>query len=366
MISRQLPKPKWNNNLGRWVLSVQIDGKRKQFTSKIPRSEGKKEVIARAEAWLDKGMRQSIKLGDAFELYIEDYTKKHGDNEQLQQIRSISRLYVLPRLANVPLDKIHISDWQAVINEARPHKKNIKQLSKKYLTNIRGVIISFCKWSLLHEYIDRNPSEALYIPQGAPRIGKDILQLSDIKKMFKDRQGLWYERAILLQILTGLRPGEVLGLQRDDYKNGVLFIRRSINARGIVTGGKNKNAIRCIELPEEARELIEDQLATTKKLQSKWLFCNKIGGQPSQDNMRDNLAALVRRHNLPKVTPYSLRHTFYTHVESYLPDRVIKSIFGHSEATGSHDLYGKHRINSEAHEAAERLAITPLYKAASE
>lgn len=366
MISRQLPRPKWNANLSRWVLSVQIDGRRKQFTSQIPRSEGKKEVIARAEAWLDKGMRQSIKLGEAFELYLEDYTKKHGDNEQLQQIRSISRLFILPRLSNVPLDKIRVSDWQSIINEAKPHKKNVKKLSKKYLTNIRGVIVSFCRWSLLHEYIDRNPSEALYIPQGAPKVGKDILQLSDIEKLFKNRQGLWYERALLLQILTGLRPGEVLGLHREDYKNGVLYIRRSINARGIETGGKNKNAIRCIELPEEARGLIIEQLEATKKLQSKWLFCNKIGGKPSQDNMRDNLTALVKRHGLPKVSPYSLRHTFYTHVESYLPDRVIKSIFGHSEATEGHDLYGKHLINGEAHEAAKRLAVTPLYKAAAE
>ena len=361
MNSRQIPRPKWNEKTGRWVLSIMVDGRRKQFTSENKRN-GKKDVFKRAEKWLSKGTRDDLKVGEAFELYIEDYVKKHGENEQLRQIQSMSRLYILPSLSKVPLDKIRVSDWQAVINDARPQKRGKEQLSKKYLSNLRGVIVSFCKWCLLNEYTERNPSEALYIPNGAPRIGKNILQLSDIEKIFKNRTGLWYERAILLEILTGLRPGEVLGIQRKDYQDGVLYIRRSINTHGSITKGKNANAIRTIELPSEARQIIEEQLEVTKKLRSPWLFCNRIGGQPQQDNVRNTLESLIKRHDLPDVTLYGLRHTFYSHVESYLPDRIIKSIFGHSESTDGHELYGKHTITSEAHEAAEKLSITPLYK----
>lgn len=360
---KQLPAPKWNGQ--KWVLSVMVDGRRKQFTSKTPKSQGKKEVIERASLWIESGMNQAPKLSVAYEQYLEDYKRRHGENEQLRQICSIFPLYVLPRLSNVPLDKITVREWQAVINEARPHKSNVKKLSRKYLSNIRGCVVSFCKWALLNEYIDRTPSEVLYIPRDAERVGKEILQLSDIEKLFQNRQNLWYERAILLEVLTGLRPSEVLGLQRDDFKDGVLYIRRGINARGQITNGKNKNALRVIELPEEARRLVVEQLDETKKLRSKWLFCNRIGGQPQQDNLRNTLEVLVSRHGLPKVTLYGLRHTFYSHVESYLPDRVIKTIFGHSETTDGHELYGRHRITNEVHEAAERLSVTPLYKIAS-
>lgn len=359
MYKRQLPAPKWYGD--KWVLSVMVEGRRKQFTSKTPKTKGKREVIDRAYLWLDSGSK-SVKLKDVYEIYLADYQKKHGENEQLYQIRSIFPLYILPRLSNVPIDKITVREWQSVINEARPHKKNVKKLSKKYLSNIRGCIVSFCKWCLLNEYIDRSPAEVLYIPRDAEKVGKNILQLSDISKMFQNRQGLHYERAILLMILTGLRPSECLGLQKQDFNEGVLYIRRGINARGHITGGKNKNAIRIIELPDEAKRLIIDQIEDTKKLKSKWIFCNRIGGQPQQDNLRNTLDILIQRHDLPKVTLYGLRHTFYSHVESYLPDRIIKSIFGHAEKTDSHDLYGKHFINTEAHEAAEKLSITPLYK----
>jgi len=363
MISKQLPRPKWNVTLKRWVLSVMIDGQRKQFTSQDKRN-GKREVIERAEKWIVCRTRSDLKFGDVFELYVQDYIKKNGRNEQLEQIRSISRLFVLPRLSSVPLDKIRVSDLQAVINDARPHREGVEKLSRKYLSNIRGVIVSFCRWCLINDYMDKNPSEALYIPSGAPKVGKEILQLSDIEKLFRNPQNLWYERAIFLQILTGLRPGEILGLKRSDYKDGVLYICRSINARGRVTDGKNKNANRIIELPDEARRLILDQLRATQNLKSEWLFCNRIGGKPNQDNVRETLKVLIRRHNLPNITLYGLRHTFYSHVESYLPDRLIKGIFGHSEATDGHELYGKHRISNELHEAAERLSVTPLYKAA--
>ena len=341
-----------------------VDGRRKQFTSKTPRSVGKNEVRERALSWIESGMNKTIKLSAAYDLYLTDYERRHGDNEQLRQIRSIFPLYVLPRLANVRLDKITVREWQSVINDARPHKSGVKKLSKKYLSNIRGCIVSFCKWALLNDYIDRSPSDVLYIPNDAEKVGKQILQLQDIEKLFKNRQGLHYERAILLMILTGLRPGEVLGIQKQDIKDNVLHVSRSINARGRVTNGKNKNAIRVIELPDEARRLVFEQIEDTRKLRSKWLFCNRIGGQPTQDNLRDTLAVLISRHDLPKVTLYGLRHTFYSHVESYLPDRIIKSIFGHSETTDGHELYGRHVINNEIHEAAEKLSVTPLYKAA--
>lgn len=362
MYKKQLPPPKWNGK--KWVLDVMIDGKRKQFTSQTPKTKGKREVIDRAFEWLETGLNKSIKLKDAYELYLIDYERRHGDNEQLRQIRSIFPLYILPRFSNVPLNKISIREWQSIINDAKPHKKNVKKLSKKYLSNIRGCIVSFCKWALLNEYIDRSPSEVLYIPSNAEKIGKEILQLSDIKKLFQDRQNLWYERAILLMILTGLRPGETLGIQKQDYNDGVLHISRSINANGRITSGKNKNAIRVIELPDEAKRLIIEQINDTANLRSKWLFCNRIGGQPKQDNLRNTLDILIKRHDLPNVTLYGLRHSFYSHVESYLPDRIIKTIFGHSEKTDGHNLYGKHTVNNEIHEAAKKLAVTPLYQIA--
>ena len=367
---KQLPPPKWNEKQGRWVLSVMIDRQRKQFTSQKPKAAGKREVIDRALTWLESldGDKSQVCFSEAWELFITDYIKRKGENEQLIQLRSIGALYALPALSNIQCGKITVELLQAVINDARPHRKDKTKLSKKYLGNIKGVLTSFCRWATPRGYLKTDPSPLLYVPRSAETIGRTILQISDIEKLFSHRLGFWYERALLLEVLTGLRPGEVIGLKISDINNGVLHVRRSINARKQITQGKNKNATRCINLPQQANALVLEQIDMIKQLVANsdgWLFPNKLGGQPTQTQLRRTWARMVKAHGLPESsTPYSLRHTFYTHTEAYLPDRIIKTVFGHSSATDSHKLYGDHLIDGELTEARNRLEVTPLYNAA--
>ncbi len=357
--------PKWDEKHGRWVLSIMIDRKRKQFTSQTPKAQGKREVINRALEWLDEqdGDKGRVYFSEAWANFLEDYHRRKGQNEQSRQLTTLGALFLLPSLADVRCGKITIEMLQAILNDARPQKRDKQKLSKKYLNNIKGCMVQFCRWAAPRGYIKNDFSSQLYVPNDAETIGRTILQISDIEKLFAHPLGLWYERALMLEVLTGLRPGEILGLQRDDYQNGTLFVKRSINDRGEITEGKNKNAKRVIVCPDEVRDLINEQLFTTAKLKSKWLFPNPIGDQPSQSGYRKAWRRICKAHDLPKSSPYSLRHTFYSHTEAYIPDRLIKMVFGHSSTTDGHRLYGDHLIDGELQEAAERLAVTPLYKA---
>lgn len=363
---KRLPSARWDEKNKRWVLSVMISGRRKQFTSG-KKTGGKKEVTEKAAAWLDSQdteEKTNKRLSEVWALYLSDYVARKGENEQVIKLRSLGRVFILPALGDRRVGSLTIEDWQRVINDAKP-SKNKRTLSKKYLNNLKGAIVNFCRWAVPRDYMTKDPAPHLYVPNNAHEVGRVILQVDDVAKLFAFRTGLWYERALLLELLTGLRPGEVLGLKRTDYKDGVLSISRAINSRGIVTGGKNKNAARVLVLPEEVRALVVEQLEATKPLRSVWLFPNTIGAQPSQVQYRRCWARIAAAHGLPSaVTPYSLRHTFFTHTEAHLPDRMIKAVFGHSAATDSHKLYGEHEIDGEAVEAARRLSVTPLYEAA--
>ena len=363
---KRLPKAKWDDVRGRWVISIMIDGTRKQFTSQNKRN-GKREVEAKCSAWAEKfgtDDKTSRKLSDVWNIYVSDYLNRKGENEQLRQIRILGNLYLIPMLGRKACGSLGVDDFQSVINSARSQKDG-GQLSKKYLKNIKGVVVSFCRWAYVHDYIRKDPSGQLYVPIVAPEGERQILQLSDIETLFKHRTGLWYERALLLELLTGLRPGEVLGIQRDDYKDGSLWIHRAINTHRKITPGKNKNATRSLYLAPEVAALIEEQLSATAHLKSPWVFCNKIGEKPAQDELRRCWARIEKAHGFTvHTTPYSLRHTFFAHTEAHLPDRLIKQVFGHSAKTDSHGLYGRHDIDGEAQEATRLLQVTPLYEAA--
>ena len=371
-----LPQPKWESGRKRWVLRLQVKGQRKAFTSTIPRTAGKNEVREKAIKWLERfDSNDSVPFKTAFERYMEDYHERYGDSEQYDQIRKISRTHILPILGDIKCGDLRVEDYQKVISGAKPIARvyssgktvtQSKQLSKKYLKNIKGILTGFHKWAVARKYTDLIIDDALYIPASAPEGTREILQLEDITKIFSEPTGAFYERALMFEILTGVRPGELIGLKIEDYDavTGIIHIRRAINNKNIITQGKNKNAKRDLALPDRVRQIVEEQIEVSKSCHSEWLFCQPSGQHGTQTQLELDWKRICKAHDISaRTTPYSLRHTFYAHTEAFLPDRMSKMIFGHSDKTDSHALYGNHAIAGELEESRKKLEVTPIYKA---
>lgn len=370
-----LPQPRWDEKNKRWILRIQINNRRKAFTSSLPRTEGKKEVRAKAERWLETfDANTSVTFGTAFERFLNDYHDHHGETETYKQHLIIGKNHLLPKLKNIRCGDLRIEDYQDCISNAKPIKRQGKtktysktdRLAKKTLKNIRATIIAFNKWATARKYSDLMLSDTLYLPQNAPSETREILQLSDIEKIFAEPTGQHYERAIWFQILTGVRPGELMGLKISDYDTatGIMHIRRAITSSNQISQGKNKNARRDIYLPDRVRQIVLDQIQVSKSLHSDWLFCQPSGQHGTQKALSRALDRICEFHGITvHVTPYSLRHTFFTHTEAFVPDRMIKMVFGHGDKTDSHALYGNHAIDGELKEFADKLEVTPIYKA---
>lgn len=375
-----LPQPKWDKVNKRWILRIQVNGKRKAFTSSLPRTEGKNECRLKAEKWLESlDSNGSVTFEVAFGRWLEDYHARYGDTPQMYQNKTIGESHLIPKLGKIKMQNIRIEDYQAAISEAKPITRHTKkgkpyhltdQLSKKYLSKIKGTIICFHKWAVARKYTDLIIDGVLYVPITAPVGKREILQLDEIERLFKNPTGMEYERCLQFIVLTGVRPGEALGLKISDFDavTGILHIRRSINDKNKITEGKNKNAKRDIYLPQRVRQIVEEQIEVSRSLNSEWLFCHPSGMHGTQSALNRAWKALCGVHGLnPKTTPYSLRHTFYTHTEAsgVISDRMIKMVFGHSEKTDSHSLYGRHSLDGELKDVADKLEVTPIYKVAN-
>lgn len=358
-------KPYWTGS--KWVIDIQKNGIRKTFTSKVPRAEGKRIVKERALKWLEEGENEkNLPFFEIFERFLKFYEEKNGKNTSLERYICFGKNHIIPKIGKLPVGSITLDQFQSCISQAKPINGRTKNLSKKTLGAIRETLSAFMKWAKPRKYIDEDFSSELFIPRTAEIKGKEILQLSDIENWFSHPSGLWYEKALWFQLLTGCRPGEVLGLKISDFnrKNQILTINRSINNRGEITPGKNRNAHRQFILSGKALEIFLDQIEISRQLRSEWLFCGKFGQKPSPQKYYQTMEKIVILLGLPKISPYSLRHTFFTLCEAYLPSRSMKAIFGHSETTESHDLYGDHLIEGELLGIADKLKVTPLYKVA--
>lgn len=339
----------------RWRIRVQRDGKRYSFSSSLPGAKGRKECRDKYERWLyDNEAVGSKSVGRVASEYLADLASRRGsDSEAYIQNERYIRLYIAPQFAQKKISKMTLRDWQSIINGASGRKK---PLSHKTLQNLRGIISALVKFSYANYECDLLRG-SLYIPQGHPKNEKEILQPVQLKGLFEPSD-LWYHPLFCFLAITGMRPGEALGLQIEDIQGDRAYIRRAVNAKGKITSGKNENARRLIPLGALALGIIRKTIERNERfnLRTNWIFCDSHGDHGNQSTMRNQWLMLKEERNLSG-TVYSLRHTFISITKSVLPESVIKDIVGHSVSMDTFGTYG-HIVDGESKKSAEVIDLT--------
>ena len=350
--------PKWSKEKHLWIIQGQKNGIRKSFYSSTAGVKGKKEVQAKYDDWLEFGGVSNISVAKCVDLYLADIKARLGEKDTYRQTEIYTRLYVLPALGKAKMNNLTLRDWQSVINDARAVREHNKPLSYKTMTHLRAVLVGLHKFAYINYYCDEWRG-SLYIPQGHFKGIRAILQPDDIARLFEPN-GNWYINAFRVMLLCGLRPGECLGIQESDVRDGVLYVTRAINDDNVITSGKNANARRVIPLPTTAQNLIRETIARNhaRHFDSPWVFCNYYGGQASQNAVRKQWDKLKGELGLPG-TLYSLRHTFVSIVSSqtHLAEGTIKELVGHSKSMDTFGTY-KHQVKGELEDAASIINLT--------
>ena len=347
--------PVWIEKEKRWSIRCQYHGMQRRFTSSRPGLAGKKEVLKKYRAFIYGDSYQDITVSDAFTRFLTYIIDKNGRGESYINLEKYGRLYVLPRIGKKLLSTCMLPDFQACISKAQRTSGGSAPLSRRTLRNLKATIMQFIHYSVSCGYMDPLRGE-LYIPASAPTTEKQILQPADIARLFSggSRED-WYINIFRFALVTGLRTGEVLGIQKNDIQDNVLTISRAINCRNQITEGKNKNARRRIYLNKIAQDIVKENIFRNAPLDTPWIFCSKIGGPLSQSTLRNAWLKLAEERNLPG-SPYSLRHTFISLLKNEMPEPLLKSIVGHSASMDTYGIYG-HVVNGEMETAAKIIDV---------
>ena len=341
----------WIEKEKRWSLRCQVDGVQKRFTSSRPGIAGKKEVMKKYRAFMYGETYENLLFSEAWARFLEYIIDKNGKTESYINLEKYGRLYILPRLQKRMLNTCGLSDFQQCISKARRTSGGTAPLSRRTLRNLKATIMQFVHFAVANGYMEPLRGQ-LYIPAAAPSTERVILQPDDIARLFDGPANDWYINIFRFALVTGLRTGEVLGIQSGDIKNNVLTINRAINCRNQITEGKNQNARRRIYLNKIARRIINENQFRNGRLATPWIFCSKTGGPLSQSTLRNAWLKIAEERQLPGC-PYSLRHTFISLLKNEMPEAMLKSIVGHSASMDTYGIYG-HVVNGEM-EAASRI-----------
>lgn len=345
--------PKWDGQ--RWRIQARKDGKRFSFSSSVPGAKGRKEVLKKYEQWYYGEASGEKTVGQVAAEFLSDVKARRGaDSPAYEQYERYIRLYIAPRCAQKKICKMTLRDWQNVINEASGTKK---ALSEKTLKNLRGIIMGIIKFGY-EDYQCELLRGDLYIPRGHSKKEKEMLQKDDVRRLLEPSE-LWYHPLFCFLCVTGMRPGEALGLTVDDVKSSDrVIIRRSINSKGQITSGKNDNARRLIPIGRLAGSILRTTIERNERanLDTKWIFCSPDGSQGNQSTMRNHWNALKKERDLPG-SVYSLRHTFISFMRNVMPTEMIKEIVGHSASMTTFETYG-HILDDDSRKAAQVIDLT--------
>lgn len=347
-MSKRTNTAQWEEKYQRWRIAVQKDGVRKQFYSSTPGRTGQREANAKADRWLDDGI--GVKARRVEDLYQEWYAtvvKTTGTGNQ-RNIESRWRTRILPAIGRKRITSLTEQDLQDVVNDAYSDG-----LAKKSLQSLCADMRAFCKWCRAKKLTTFHP-EGLHVPAGARSKGKKVLQPDALITLFRVDTTLYrgkrvhddFIHAYRFQVLTGLRPGELVGLRWADVKGGTVFISRAVNVLGEQTRGKNDNAVRAFVLSDLARAVLEQQRAVTGAGES--VFCLK-----SEAYYYKRWQVYCRVNDIPPVSAYEMRHTFVS-VAKKLPAGEVKDLVGHSEDMDTFGVYG-HALTGEDTETAQAV-----------
>lgn len=332
----------WVEKYSRWQIKVQKNGIRKTFYSSVHGRNGQREANAKADMWLDEGLEDhTMKVNRAVDEYLEQL-KLTASTGAYNNTEYVCRMYIKERVGNVRVSELTEQHLQSIVDYAYSRK-----LAKKTLKDIRGGITAFIKYCRKCHYTHLTAQD-ITIPNGAYTKEKLILQPDDLRVLFTvDTTTNGREEPLInafrFHVLTGLRPGELVGLKWEDIFNNTVHISRSINVHGEITTGKNDNAHRTFDLNALSRAVLGEH-------GKGYIFSDEDGDPISQRTYREHWKAYCKANDLPNVTPYGLRHTFVSVVKT-LPEGYLKALVGHSEDMDTYGVYS-HALTDDQQKTA--------------
>lgn len=368
----------WLPNQKRWQIKVQKDGERRTFTSAKPGRTGQREANAKADAWLDEGIvNASKRCREVWEEYMVSVRATAGSS-YVEQIAKFGKNYILPVIGSRRIGDLSVGALQDVLNRAYKEgcldpestRKSKGGLSRKTLQGIRGTEVAFVKWARQHGYTALRPEDELIVPKAARLKGKKILQPEALRTLLATDTRIVRGKVELdenvhayrLAVMTGLRPGELLGLQVADVEGDRLHIRRAINSLDEETSGKNENALRTVILhPMAAAELQAQLIQRTREEGRPLREGDRVFDLRNQQSLYHYWQLYQRCNGIePPISLYELRHTFVSMVADTLSPAQLRRMVGHSK---SMDTLGWYSHAVEGQDAAAALAVADTLEA---
>ena len=328
-----------------------------------------RQKLTQITASIDNGtfiQPDKISVSQWMDIWMTDYCIALKPST-LSAYRRNTKNYITPCIGSVSIQALNPAQIQRMYNSFWKGTDG-KQLSNKTVRNIHGILHKALQQAVFLGIIATNPCERCT----PPRLDKkeinplDDKQISDFLTAIK---GHPYENVYIVDLFTGMRQSEILGLTWDcvNFEAGTIRIYRQlqlIDGKYIFTTPKNGKTRTIVPAPTVMtvlRNQRKQQLQKKLVVGELWhndedfVFTTDLGEHLARQTVYSQFKKIVASIGLPQTRFHDLRHSYA--VASIFAGDDIKTVqenLGHHTAAFTLDIYG-HVTDAMRKRSSERM-----------
>ena len=313
---------------------------------------------------------KSLKFSEFTEIWKRDYGSKELAPSTYKRYCRMLETRLLPYFGHFYINKIKPTDimkfydllekdTQLVRKKGNNGSKTKKPLSGKTILEHHRLLRAMLHKAVYWQLIVANPAERVQPPKARKpkRRSYDDEQTKILLENLEllSSEDTKYKVAIILTVFTGVRLGELMGLEWTDvdFKNGIISINRSsqyLSDMGVFTKvPKTESSIREIAIPEFIISLLEEYKLWYEEQKSIYgelwtnsdrLFVQADGKPMHPSTISKWFVKYVGQIGLPVINFHGLRHTNASLLVAQNIDiAVISARLGHAQISTTLDFY---------------------------
>lgn len=332
-----------------------------------------REKLTQITAELDDGtyMEPSkILLADWLNTWLAEYTGSTKPHTKRSYEATIEN-HIKPALGDKTLRELTPVHVQRFVNHLESKKSNDKSLNPKTVKNIHGVLHSALQQAVRIGYLKVNPASLTILPK---RSKAEITPLKDqqVGQFLSAIKGHEFEYLYLVDLFTGVRQSELLGLKWEDidFGQGIITIRRQLQFLGHKYGGyqfttpknnKTRQIIPAQFVIDVLRQQRCHQIEMRFKAGPAWnnsenlVFTDSLGHHLKHDLIYRQLKRIFAQMGIPYLRFHDLRHSYAVlSIQAGDDIKTIQENLGHYSAAFTLDVYG-HVTEQMKRDSSERM-----------